>query len=109
MGHRRERHEEILLRVLELSQLQRKLLSENRFNDLLKSQSEREALLAELEGSGKVDIREERLKRLVETILVNDRVLTLSIESSMGEIRCKLDKIKNGLKALRAYSSPQCR
>ncbi len=109
MAHSALRHEEILRRVLDLSRLQRNLLGENRLQDLLKTQSERETLLAELEGSGKIDLNDERLKRLVDGILANDKVLTLTIESSMGEIRCKLDKIKNGLKALRAYSSPQCR
>lgn len=105
MASEKGRAEEILGRVLELSLLQRRLLDEKRFEELASKQKERETLFIELQGLPGAPYREEPLRSIIVKILDNDRVLSLSMESSMGEISMKLGRIKKGSKAAKAYSA----
>ncbi|MBI5643163.1 MAG: hypothetical protein HY954_06780 [Deltaproteobacteria bacterium] len=96
---------EILNKILELSARQKRFLDEKRFEELFVSQKEREGLFTELKGLGDDRYKEEPLKGLIARVLEQDKVLSLSIESSMGEIIGKIGMIRKGSKASKAYSA----
>lgn len=97
---------EALEKVLDISELQLKLLSENRIEDLLKSQSERDLILRQAAGGGVSPAPSEvpLIKSLAGRIAANDSILSLRIESELSGLRRRLAAIGGGKKALRAYT-----
>lgn len=91
----------ILERILELSALQIRLLEENRVEELLKCQEQREVLFSSL-GSPE-NYRGQRIKALADKILENDRVLSLNIGMLLGDLKGRLERIDRGAKAIKAY------
>lgn len=103
MAHDLYPAERALREVLEISRAQQELFRENRLKDLLLGQSKRERLLQGLEES--VDYKQEPYSSIIREILDNDRVLSLGIESLRDEVGGKLKKIRNGVKAMKAYGA----
>lgn len=94
---------EILKRLMEISSAQRAHLEENRLDELLKGQSEREELFTELEGMQEF-MKDERLKEAVNELAASDNVLFMNIESAVCFLKNKLHGVKKGAKAVKAYS-----
>ncbi|MFQ5736272.1 MAG: flagellar protein FliT [Thermodesulfobacteriota bacterium] len=92
----------ILEAVLRISVEQKELFRENRLEDLLMLQREREALLGGIE-TGAADLSEGPLRGLIEKILDNDRLLSLGLENARREVGDKLRNVKQGFRALKAY------
>lgn len=89
----------ILKRVLDISKEQTTLLEGKRYAELLDLQAERERLL-----KGLLQDETGGLKPMVDEIIESDAVLALNIMTVMDDINGKLCRIKNGLKAAKAYS-----
>lgn len=92
--------EAVLKRVLDISKEQTALLEGRRYTELVDLQAERERLLKELPGPGE----NTGLKPIIDEIIESDAVLSLNIMTVMDDINGKLCRIKNGLKAAKAYS-----
>jgi len=102
---RPERVAAILEEVLAISGRQERYLSENNLEDLLRAQQSREALLAELAELDPDLPDSGPLRDVLNRILENDRRITLNIETSLTGIRRRLEKLRKGSMAMRAYSS----
>jgi len=103
MGREVRKQETLLREVLRISRGQKVMFGDNRLEDLLEGQSRREALLASLGGG--VDYKVEPYSSIINEIIANDRVLSLGIETLRDEVGSKLKRIKNGVKALKAYGA----
>lgn len=96
---------EKLLKVLDISRAQKKLLEDNRMEELSALQLERERIFLELKAlEGEMPPRE-TLRRVVKEIDENDALLRMNIEGALSGIKGRLEKIKNGTKAVRAYTA----
>lgn len=103
MAYEAGRREFLLNKVLELSLLQQKLLEENRLEELLRSQIEREAVFAEIREMIPADFGTEPLRGLIEEILKADGALCLNMEENLSDIARKLEKVSKGRKVEKAY------
>lgn len=100
---------DILKKVLEISDRQAGLLAENRLEELLMSQSERERLINILKSALGTEKGGEGLKAIIAEINRNDAVLCLTIESRLHELKEKIEKVRNGKKAFKAYAAGEAR
>lgn len=105
MGCETGRFMERLLRVLEISNAQKKLFEENRMEDLSALQLERERIFMELKSLEGEAPPGDALRQVVKEIEENDTLLRMNIEGALSGIKGRIEKIKNGTKAVRAYTS----
>lgn len=105
MGSETGRFMERLLRVLEISNAQKKLFEENRMEELSALQLERERIFLELKAlEGEMPPRE-TLRPVVKKIEENDALLRMNIEGALSGVKGRLEKIQNGTKAVKAYTA----
>ncbi|MEK7773357.1 MAG: hypothetical protein AAB307_03340 [Deltaproteobacteria bacterium] len=96
---------EILFRMLEISNAQKKLFEENRLDELAALQVERERLFHELKGLEREKPSGDVLRDVVKKIGENDVLLKMNIEGALSGIKVKIEKIRNGAKAIKAYTA----
>lgn len=99
------RHVEILSRVLDISTVQKGLLAENRVEELLALQQEREDLFSELRSLPPARYKEEPFKTILDGIRENDSVLMMSLGTMLSDVGGKIGKVVSGSKAAKAYSA----
>lgn len=92
---------EKLNRLHEISTLQLRFIREKRIEEFAACQAERERLFLDLDLDGCND-PEARL--LAERLLENDNLLASEVRAVMGGISSKLNQVKTGRSALKAYS-----
>lgn len=91
----------ILNRLLEISILQRRLVEENRIDELLSAQIERAGLFSTLDLSGEpVD---DALKELARELADSDRELSAVVQQVMDAVGSRLGQVKTGMSAVKAY------
>ncbi|MBI5827497.1 MAG: hypothetical protein HZB22_07220 [Deltaproteobacteria bacterium] len=105
MGCETGRFMEKLLKVLEISNAQKKLFEENRMEELSALQLERERIFIELKALEGETPPRETLRPAVKEIEENDTLLRMNIEGALSGIKGRLEKIKNGTKAVKAYTA----
>ena len=105
MGSETGRFMEILFRMLEISNAQKKLFEENRLDELAAIQVERERLFLELKGLEREKPSGDILRPVVKKIGENDVLLKMNIEGALSGIKVKIEKIRNGAKAIKAYTA----
>lgn len=92
------------MKLLEISRLQHRLVEENRIEELLSSQAERDGLFAMLDLSG-VPVAEggDGLRELVRELSESDRKLSGEVRQRMDAVGSRLGQVKTGLSAMKAY------
>lgn len=95
----------MLIRMLEISNVQKKLFEENRMEELAALQIERERIFLELKGLEREKPSRDLLRPVVKKIEENDTLLRMNIEGALSGIKAKIEKIKNGTKAIKAYTA----
>ena len=93
----------ILGRLLEISVLQRRLVEENRIEELLSSQAERDGLFAMLDLSGVPVAEGGGLRELARELSESDRKLSGEVLQRMDAVGSRLGQVKTGLSAMKAY------
>jgi len=99
-----EEYREKLNRLLEISVLQRRLVSEKRIDELLECHAQRETLFSTIDLSG--SSTDESLKELARKLTESDRLLTAETRAVMEGMSARLNHLKAGQSALRAYGAP---
>lgn len=94
---------EKLNRLLEISTLQLRLIKEKRLEEFAASHAERERLFLDLGHTGQA-ARDPDLRILAEKLLENDKLLASEVQALMGGISSKLNQVKTGRSALKAYA-----
>lgn len=92
----------ILNRLLEISMLQRRLIEENRIEELLSAQIERAGLFSTLDLSGEPGA-DSALRELARDLADSDRELAAEIGQVMDSIGSRLGQVKTGMSAVKAY------
>lgn len=92
----------ILGRLLEISVLQRRLVEENRVEDLLSAQVERAALFSMLDLSGK-PVFDSALRELASKLADSDKELSAEVRQVMDAVASRLGQVKTGMSAVKAY------
>ncbi|MBE7414787.1 MAG: flagellar protein FliT [Deltaproteobacteria bacterium] len=90
---------EKLNRLHEISTLQLRFIREKRIEEFAACQAERERLFLDLDGCNDPEAR-----LLAERLLENDNLLVSEVRAVMGGISSKLNQVKTGRSALKAYS-----
>jgi len=93
----------ILMKLLEISRLQLRLVEENRIEELLSSQAERDGLFAMLDLSGGPVAEGGGLRELARELSENDRKLSGEVLQRMDAVGSRLGQVKTGLSAMKAY------
>lgn len=94
----------ILMKLLEISRLQLRLVEENRIEELLSSQAERDGLFAMLDLSGgPVAEGGGGLRELARELSESDRKLSGEVLQIMDAVGSRLGQVKTGLYAMKAY------
>jgi len=104
VAHSPEACREKLNRLHEISVLQGRLIREKRIEELLACQAEREALFSTIDLAGSSP--DPSLRELAEKITESDRRLMDQTRAVMEGMSSKLNHLKAGQNALRAYGSP---
>ncbi len=105
MAPKLDEQREKLNRLLEISALQRRLVSEKRIDDLLQYHAEREALFATIDLTG--SSADGSLKELAHKLSESDSLLMAETRALMEGMSARLNHLKAGQSALRAYGSPK--
>lgn len=92
----------ILSRLLEISVLQRRLIEENRIEELLSAQHERAGLFSTLDLSGEPAV-DSALKELASKLADSDRELSAVVQQVMDAVGSRLGQVKTGMSAVKAY------
>lgn len=92
----------ILGRLLEISILQRSLISENRVEELFSAQIERDGLFSMLDLSGE-PASDSALKELAGKLADSDRELSAEVQQVMDAVASRLGQVKTGMSAVKAY------
>ncbi|OGP15015.1 MAG: hypothetical protein A2052_04900 [Deltaproteobacteria bacterium GWA2_54_12] len=92
----------ILGRLLEISVLQRRLVEENRIEELLSAQIERAGLFSMLDLSGE-PVADSALKELARELAGSDRELSAVVQQVMDAVGSRLGQVKTGMSAVKAY------
>lgn len=92
----------ILSRLLEISVLQRRLIEENRIEELLSAQIERAGLFSTLDLSGE-PVADSALKELARKLADSDRELSAIVQQVMDAVGSRLGQVKTGMSAVKAY------
>jgi hypothetical protein len=92
----------ILNRLLEISILQRRLIEENRIEELLSAQIERDWLFSTLDLSGKPSA-DSALKALARELADSDKELSDAVQQVMDSVGSRLGQVKTGMSAVKAY------
>lgn len=95
-------HAGILSRLLEISILQRRLIEENRIEELLSAQIERAGLFSMLDLSGK-PVADHDLKALARELADSDKELSDAVQQVMDGVGSRLGQVKTGMSAVKAY------
>lgn len=104
MEPNRDEYGEKLNRLFEISLLQRRLIREKRIEELLSCQAERDALFPTL--SRPANCSDPALRELADKITESDRRLMDETRAVMEGMSSKLNHLKAGQSALRAYGAP---
>lgn len=104
MAHELTQAAELLERILEVSVTQRKYLDEMRIEELLATNEEREKLFGELMEINPECLKDGTLKSVTDEIIANDKVVYMNMESLLCAMKDKLQHIRDGSAAVRAYS-----
>lgn len=104
MAPKLEEYREKLNRLLEISILQRRFIKEKRIEEVLSCQAGRDALFASLDLDGASP--DPSLRELARKISESDRLLIEETRAVMEAMSSKLNHIKAGQNALRAYGAP---
>lgn len=96
---------ERLIRVLEISNAQKRLFEENRMEELSALQLERERIFVELKALEGELPSGEVLRPVVKRIEENDILLRMNIEGAISGVKDRIKNIKNGTKAVKAYTA----
>lgn len=104
MGHDNGREAATLSGLLEISRLQRRLAAENRIEELLSSQAERDALFSmlDLTGGGGT-VLDSSLKELASELAESDQLLSAEVSRVMESVGSRLGQVKTGMSAVKAY------
>lgn len=94
---------EIFSQILERSIRQRQLLSEENLVEVIILQKEREDLLGSLGPLEAARYRQEPLRSAIASIIESDRALYTELETAKGGLSARLNQIRSGFKAIRAY------
>lgn len=89
-------------RLLEISILQRRLIEENRIEELLSAQTERAGLFSMLDLSGKPSA-DSALKELASKLADSDKELSAVVQQVMDTVGSRLGQVKTGMSAVKAY------
>lgn len=98
----RHLHEK-LNRLLEISSLQLRLIREKRVDEFAACQAEREDLFTDLIRPGDFG-RDPEARLLADRLIESDKLLAGEVQALMGGISSKLNQVKTGRSAVKAYA-----
>lgn len=93
----------VLRKLLEISTRQRRLVDENRVEELLVAQAEREAFFATLDLTGKNTPACGETRELARSLAQSDRLLSDGVQRVMDTVGSRLGQVKTGMSAIKAY------
>ena len=97
----------ILKKVLEISGLQRELLSQGRLAEALQGQMIREGLIEEFKTAenGALKPVDAEALTIAKKIMESDNILNMQANAELDGLKAKLARITSGKMAFKAYSS----